>query len=92
LPSAIVAKGWSTPLDGVGWGTADNGLWESFFARLECEWLDWQRFRTHAEVRMEISIFIEGGYNPRRRHFGLDYSSPLEYKRRVNAGEFDSAC
>ncbi|HEY2775319.1 MAG TPA: IS3 family transposase, partial [Candidatus Binatia bacterium] len=26
--------------------------------------------------------FIEGWYNPRRRHSSLDYMSPAEYERR----------
>jgi putative transposase len=65
----------------------DNALCESFFATLECELLDRQRFRTQAEARMAIFEFLEGWYNPHRRHSGAGNLSPVEYERRhaVNA-------
>ena len=46
----------------------DNAMCESFFATLECELLDRVRFRTQSEARIAIFDFIEGFYNPRRRH------------------------
>jgi putative transposase len=61
----------------------DNALCEAFFATLECELIDRRRFRSHAEARMAIFTFIEGWYNPRRRHSALGYLSPLEYERRT---------
>ena len=60
----------------------DNAMCESFFATLECELLDRTRFRTQAEAKMAVFSFIEGWYNPLRRHSGLDYLSPVEYERR----------
>ena len=60
----------------------DNAMCESFFATLECELLDRHRFRTQAEARMAIFEFIEGWYNPRRRHSSLGYLSPMEFERR----------
>ncbi len=54
---------------------------ESFFATLECELLDRRRFATKAVARMAIFEFIEGWYNPRRRHSSLDYTSPVEFER-----------
>ena len=59
----------------------DNALCESFFATLECELIDRQRFRSQAEARMAVFEFIEGWYNPRRRHSGLGYLSPMKYER-----------
>ena len=61
----------------------DNALCESFFATLECELLDRQRFATHADARAGIFDFIEGWYNPRRRHSALDYVSPAAYEQRA---------
>ena len=58
----------------------DNALCESFFATLECELIDRRRFRTQAEARMAIFRFIEGWYNPHRRHSGLDYESPVGFE------------
>jgi len=59
----------------------DNAMCESFFATLECELLDRHRFKTQVEVRLAVFEFIEGWYNPHRRHSALDYQSPLNYER-----------
>jgi len=60
----------------------DNAMCESFFATLECELIDRRRFRTHTEARMAVFEFIEGWYNPSRRHSRLDYLSPVQYEKR----------
>jgi putative transposase len=60
----------------------DNALCESFFATLECELLDRERFATPAQARLAVFDFIEGWYNPRRRHSSLEYLSPLAYEAR----------
>jgi putative transposase len=59
----------------------DNAMAESFFATLECELLAQRKFRNQAEARMAIFEFIEGWYNPRRRHSALGYLSPVEFER-----------
>src|SRR5437867_11525949 len=59
----------------------DNAMCESFFATLECELLDRQSFRTQAEARLAVFEFIEGWYNPSRRHSGIGYLSPMAYER-----------
>ncbi len=61
----------------------DNAMCESFFATLECERLDRRKFRTKAEARMAVFHFIEGWYNPGRRHSALGYLSPINYERRA---------
>jgi putative transposase len=58
----------------------DNAMCESFFATLECELLDRRRFATQAEARLAIFRFIEGWYNPRRRHSALGYLSPVNFE------------
>src|SRR5260370_29374045 len=58
----------------------DNAMCESFFATLECELLDRRRFKTQSEARMAVFEFIEGWYNPHRRHSALDYLSPINYE------------
>jgi len=60
----------------------DNAMAESFFATLECECLDRQRFKTQREARMAVFDFIEGFYNPHRRHSALGYESPISFERR----------
>ena len=59
----------------------DNAMGESFFATLECELINRRSFRTQAEARMAIFQFIEGWYNPRRRHSALGYLSPNDFER-----------
>jgi putative transposase len=60
----------------------DIAMAESFFATLECELLDRVTLRTKAEARMAVFEFIEGWYNPTRRHSGLGRISPVEFERR----------
>jgi putative transposase len=59
----------------------DNALCESFFATLECELLARHRFQHQEEARSAVFEFIEGWYNPHRRHSALGYHSPCEYER-----------
>jgi putative transposase len=60
----------------------DNAVCESFFATLECELLDRVTLRTPREARLAVFDFIEGFYNPRRRHSALDYESPSAFEQR----------
>ncbi len=49
----------------------DNAMAESFFANPECELLDQTRFRNHAEAKPDLFRYIEGWYNPHRRHSAI---------------------
>ena len=60
----------------------DNAMCESFFATLETELLDRRKFHNQCEARMAVFDFIEGWYNPFRRHSALDYLSPINYEKR----------
>jgi len=59
----------------------DNAMAESFFASLERELLNRRRFKSHAEARMAVFEWIEGWYNPHRRHSSLGYRSPVNFER-----------
>ena len=59
----------------------DNALCESFFGTLECELLERVTLRAPGEARLVVFDFIEGWYNPHRRHSALDYESPLRYEQ-----------
>lgn len=65
----------------------DNALAESFFATLERELLSQCRFKTQSEARIKIFEWIEGWYNPHRRHSSLGYLSPINFERRLLATE-----
>jgi transposase InsO family protein len=51
-------------------------------AHAECELLHRHRFATQAAARLAVFDYIEGWYNPRRRHSALGYLSPIAFERR----------
>jgi len=59
----------------------DNAMCESFFATLECELIDRRSFPNHKEAKLAIFEYIEGWYNPYRRHSALQYKSPINYEK-----------
>ena len=59
----------------------DNAMAESFFASLECELIDRRSWKSFAEARMAIFTWIEGWYNPRRRHSGIGQKSPINFEK-----------
>ena len=64
----------------------DNAMAESFFASLECELLKRTVLPTKSAARTELFSYIEGWYNPRRRHSSIDMMAPnaFEAKARRN--------
>ncbi len=60
----------------------DNALAEAFFATLETELLMRQTFPHRGAARLAVFDYIEGFYNPHRRHSALGYLSPAEFERR----------
>ncbi len=59
----------------------DNAMAESLFATLERELLNRRTFKSHAEAKMAVFEWIEGWYNPHRRHSSIGYRSPVNYER-----------
>jgi hypothetical protein len=59
--------------------TAANAMCESFRSNANCSTRC--RFKTQIEARMAVFEFIEGWYNPHRRHSALDYLSPINFER-----------
>jgi putative transposase len=62
----------------------DNAMCESFNATLECELLQRRSFKSQREASIAVFEFIEGWYNPKRRHSALGYLSPSNYERRMS--------
>ena len=58
----------------------DNGLAESFFATLQTELLDKHTWTTRDQLANAVFSYLEGLYNPRRRHSALGYLSPTDYE------------
>jgi putative transposase len=59
----------------------DNAVVETFFKTLKSE-LVWRTvFQTRGEATAAIGRYIDGFYNPVRRHSTLDYVSPVQFER-----------
>jgi putative transposase len=68
----------------------DNALAESFVATLKKELLYRNAWPTRQAARTAIFEYVEGFYNPRRRHSALGHLSPAEFEE-VKLGEQDAA-
>jgi putative transposase len=62
----------------------DNAMAESFFATLECELIDRRSWRTRAEARSALFIWLEAWYNPRRIHTSIG-CSPMQFEQKHRA-------
>src|SRR4051795_7119480 len=61
----------------------DNAMVETFFKTLKSE-LVWRTvFQTRAKAAHAIGGYIDGFYNPVRRHSALDFLSPVQFERRA---------
>jgi putative transposase len=60
----------------------DNAWSESFFATLKKELVGDGVFDSMREAELEISAYVEGFYNRKRRHSSLGMISPMEFERR----------
>jgi Integrase core domain len=59
----------------------DNACCETFHATLKKERIYRQSWPTRAAARSAIFEYIEGWYNPRRRHSTLGYRAPAEFEQ-----------
>jgi transposase InsO family protein len=60
--------------------TADNALIESFWSTMQRELLDRRDWNTRTELASAIFEWIEGWYNPHRRHTSLGIRSPHDFE------------
>ena len=58
----------------------DNAVAENFFATLQVELLDRQRWQTRSQLTTAIFDYIEVFFNRQRLHRALGYLSPTEYE------------
>lgn len=59
----------------------DNSAVESFFKSLKAELIWGNTWRTRRDVEVAVFEYINGFYNPRRRHSALDGKSPLAFEK-----------
>ena len=79
--AALEARGLVASMSATG-DCFDNAVAESFFASLKTEWVDREDYDSHAEAHRSIADYIDGFYNPARRHSHLDYVCPIEFEMR----------
>jgi putative transposase len=63
----------------------DNAAMESFFALLQGNVLDWQRWATRDQLRLAIITWIEKTYHRRRRQRRLGRLTPIEFETLTQA-------
>jgi putative transposase len=59
----------------------DNAMVETFFKTLKSELVWRTSFDTRADAAAAIGRYIDGFYNPVRRHSALDFTSPAQFER-----------
>ena len=66
----------------------DNAVAESFFSTLKTELIGSYVYASHESATTTVGDYIEGFYNPTRRHSYLGYQSPIEFElvNRVRVG------
>lgn len=57
---------------------------EAFWARMQVELLNRQRWKTRIELATAIHDYIEHWHNTRRRHSALNMLTPIEYENNYN--------
>ena len=63
----------------------DNAMVETFFKTLKSELIWRTLFQTRVEAQQALARYIDGFYNPIRRHSALGFVSPTQFERRTAA-------
>lgn len=75
-------NGFKVSMSGKG-NCYDNSAVESFFKSLKAE-LVWRReWHTRRDVEIALFEYINGFYNPRRKHSALGWKSPVAFEQRA---------
>ena len=61
----------------------DNAAVESFFKSLKAEMVWRKNWQTRRDVEVALFEYINGFYNPRRRHSALGWKSPVAFERKA---------
>jgi putative transposase len=69
----------------------DNAVTESVMATIKKECVHRNKFKTRDQARFAIFRYIEGFYNPLRRHSSLGNLSPAEFERRLEGRRLQAA-
>jgi putative transposase len=61
----------------------DNAAVETFFKTIKAELIWRDTWNTRRQAEMAVFAYINGFYNPRRRHSALGWKSPVAFKRKL---------
>jgi transposase InsO family protein len=64
--------------------SVDNALIESFWSSMQAELLDRQSWTSRVQLASAMFEWIEGWYNPERRHSSLGMVSPANFEQLDN--------
>lgn len=76
------SHGFAVSMSGKG-NCYDNAAVETFFKTIKAELLWQQSWPTRRKAEMAIFTYINGFYNPRRRHSALNWKSPMAFERKA---------
>ena len=65
----------------------DNAMVETVFKTIKSECVWRTAFRSREQASKAIGLYIEGFYNPRRRHSSLGYKSPAAFETAFKAND-----
>ncbi|OCC01878.1 integrase [Labrys sp. WJW] len=74
--------GFKVSMSGKG-NCYDNSAVESFFKSLKAELVWRQNWQTRRDVEIALFEYINGFYNPRRKHSALGWKSPVAFEQRA---------
>lgn len=74
--------GFKVSMSGKG-NCYDNAVVETFFKTIKAELMWQQSWETRRAAEMAIFEYINGFYNPRRRHSALGWKSPLAFEAKA---------
>ena len=78
----LKTHGFKVSMSGKG-NCYDNAVMETFFKTIKSELIWRQTWQTRHQAEAAIFRYINGFYNPRRKHSALGYKSPLAFEAKA---------
>lgn len=75
----MTGRGFVLSMSGKG-NCYDNAMVETVFKTIKSELIWRTTYKTRQQAQAEISQYIDGFDNPRRRHSALGYMSPIQFE------------
>ena len=82
----VAASGFVASMSGCG-NCYDNAMVETVFKTIKSECVWRTAFRSREQACNAIGLYIEGFYNPQRRHSSLGYKSPAAFETAYRAND-----